>query len=44
LTWVERTFGYATARAYAGHTDSGDIGATAAYVRASLINQYERTA
>jgi integrase len=37
LTWVERNFGYATARAYAGHTDSGgDIGATATYVRASL--------
>ena len=23
LTWVERNFGYAVARAYAGHTDSG---------------------
>ncbi len=37
LTWVERNFGYAVARAYAGHTDSsGEAGATASYVRASL--------
>jgi site-specific recombinase XerD len=37
LTWVERNFGYAVARAYAGHTDgSGEIGATSTYVRASL--------
>jgi integrase/recombinase XerC len=37
LTWVERNFGYAVARAYAGHTDGGsDTGATATYVRASL--------
>ena len=37
LTWVERNFGYAVARAYAGHTDGGgDAGATATYVRASL--------
>jgi integrase/recombinase XerC len=37
LTWVERNFGYAIARAYAGHTDSGgDTGATSTYVRASL--------
>ena len=35
LTWVERNFGYAIARAYAGHTDTGgDAGATATYVRA----------
>jgi integrase/recombinase XerC len=34
---VERNFGYAVARAYAGHTDgSGDVGATSTYVRASL--------
>lgn len=26
LTWVERNFGYAIARAYAGHTDSGNAG------------------
>jgi integrase/recombinase XerC len=37
LTWVERNFGYAVARAYAGHTDSGgDAGATSTYVRASI--------
>ena len=37
LTWVERNFGYAVARAYAGHTDSGnEPGATATYVRATL--------
>ena len=33
LTWVERNFGYAVARAYAGHTETG---ATVTYVRASL--------
>ncbi|MFY1583546.1 tyrosine-type recombinase/integrase [Micromonospora sp. WMMD734] len=37
LTWVERNFGYAVARAYAGHADSGgDVGTTTTYVRASL--------
>ncbi len=37
LTWVERNFGYAVARAYAGHTDSGnEPGATATYVRATV--------
>ena len=37
LTWVERNFGYAVDRTYAGHTDSGsEAGATATYVRASL--------
>jgi integrase/recombinase XerC len=37
LTWVERNFGYAVARAYAGHTDGGsDAGVTSTYVRASL--------
>jgi integrase/recombinase XerC len=36
LTWVERNFGYAIARAYAGHTDNGNAGTTATYVRASL--------
>jgi integrase len=36
LTWVERNFGYAVARAYAGHTDSGNAGTTATYVRADL--------
>jgi integrase/recombinase XerC len=36
LTWVERNFGYAIARAYAGHTDNDNVGTTATYVRASL--------
>ncbi|MEV7267268.1 site-specific integrase [Micromonospora aurantiaca] len=37
LTWVERNFGYAIARAYAGHSGSGgDVGTTATYVRASI--------
>jgi site-specific recombinase XerD len=37
LTWVERNFGYAVARAYAGHTEGGsEASATATYVRASL--------
>jgi integrase/recombinase XerC len=37
LTWVERNFGYAVARAFAGHADgSGEGGATSTYVRASL--------
>ena len=32
-----RNFGYAVARAYAGHTDGGsEAGATATYVRADL--------
>ena len=36
LTWVERNFGYAVAKAYAGHTNTGsDTGATATYVRAT---------
>lgn len=36
LTWVERNFGYAVARAYAGHADNAHAGTTATYVRASL--------
>jgi hypothetical protein len=37
LTWVERNFGYAVAKAYAGHTDSGgDVGATSTYVQAKF--------
>jgi integrase/recombinase XerC len=37
LTWVERNFGYAVARAYAGHNDSGgEVGSTATYVRAHI--------
>jgi len=38
LTWVERNFGYAVAKAYAGHTDNGSdagAGAIATYVRAT---------
>jgi integrase len=36
LTWVERNYGYAVARAYAGHTERNDAGTTTTYVRASL--------
>jgi integrase/recombinase XerC len=38
LTWVERNFGFAVARAYAGHADGGGESgsATATYVRATL--------
>ncbi|MGC5310019.1 tyrosine-type recombinase/integrase [Micromonospora zamorensis] len=37
LTWVERNFGYAIARAYAGHSEGGgDAGTTATYVKATL--------
>jgi integrase/recombinase XerC len=38
LTWVERNFGYAVARAYAGHTDGAKESgsATSTYVRATL--------
>ena len=36
LTWVERNFGYAIARAYAGHADHDNAGTTATYVRANL--------
>ena len=37
LTWVERNFGYAVARAYAGHNDNtSDAGTTATYLRATL--------
>jgi hypothetical protein len=36
LTWVERNFGYAVARAYAGHNDNRSAGTTATYVRATL--------
>ncbi|MEV6557551.1 site-specific integrase [Nocardia sp. NPDC051756] len=35
LTWVERTFSYAVARAYAGHSGKGP-GATATYVKSYL--------
>lgn len=37
LTWVERHFGYAVARAYAGHAGGGsDTGTTATYVTATI--------
>jgi len=37
LTWVERSFGYAVARAYAGDADSdNDAGTTSTYVRATI--------
>ena len=37
LTWVERNFGYAVARAYAGHNDSShNAGTTTTYVRATI--------
>jgi len=37
LTWVERNFGYAVARAFAGHNDrNSDVGSTATYVRADI--------
>ncbi|GAB3449020.1 tyrosine-type recombinase/integrase [Actinophytocola sediminis] len=37
LTWVERNFSYAIARAYAGHVNnSGGVGTTATYVQAGI--------
>jgi integrase/recombinase XerC len=36
LTWVERNFSFAVARAYAGHDGKNDAGTTATYVRADL--------
>jgi integrase/recombinase XerC len=36
LTWVERRFGYAIARAYAGHTSKNDAGTTSTYICADL--------
>ncbi|WP_051367485.1 tyrosine-type recombinase/integrase [Hamadaea tsunoensis] len=37
LTWVERTFSYAIARAYAGHNDRrSNAGTTTTYVRADI--------
>nr|WP_042178957.1 site-specific integrase [Kibdelosporangium sp. MJ126-NF4]CEL13542.1 hypothetical protein [Kibdelosporangium sp. MJ126-NF4]CTQ99227.1 hypothetical protein [Kibdelosporangium sp. MJ126-NF4] len=36
LTWVERNFGYATARAFAGHNSKTDAGTTSTYVRADV--------
>ncbi|MFI2478822.1 tyrosine-type recombinase/integrase [Nocardia xishanensis] len=36
LTWVERNFGHAIARAYAGHTDTNGEGSTTLYTRAGI--------
>lgn len=37
LTWVERNFSYAIARAYAGHFEhSGEVGTTVTYVKAGI--------
>jgi integrase/recombinase XerC len=36
LTWVERNFGFAVARAYAGRTTTDSDGTTTTYVRATL--------
>ena len=36
LTFVERNFSYAIARAYAGHTGKNDAGTTSTYVRADI--------
>ncbi|GIJ35033.1 tyrosine-type recombinase/integrase [Micromonospora sediminimaris] len=36
LTWVERTFSYAVARAYAGHAGSNGASTTMTYVRAEI--------
>jgi integrase len=36
LTWVERVYGHAVARAYAGHAEGGGTATTDTYVRASL--------
>ncbi|MDT5027907.1 MAG: hypothetical protein QOE61_4333, partial [Micromonosporaceae bacterium] len=36
LTFVERNFSYAIARAYAGHTGKNDAGTTSTYVRAQI--------
>jgi integrase len=36
LTWVERNFGYAVARAYAGHNGKSGTGSTSTYIRADL--------
>jgi hypothetical protein len=36
LTWVERHFSYAIARAFAGHSGGSEAGTTATYVKATL--------
>ncbi|MEV0453636.1 tyrosine-type recombinase/integrase [Catellatospora methionotrophica] len=37
LTWVERNFGYAVARAYAGHNERRSDGTTATYVKGQVF-------
>lgn len=44
LTWVERHFGYAVARAFAGHNEGRDAGTTSTYVRANLYEVAEACA
>jgi integrase/recombinase XerC len=45
ITRVERHFGYAVARAFAGHSqDSGDVGATTTYINAELHEVAEAVA
>ncbi|MEV4824588.1 site-specific integrase [Micromonospora sp. NPDC049274] len=41
LTWVERSFGYAVARAFAGHNGRSDAGTTSTYVRADVYEVAE---
>ena len=36
LTWVERNFGFATARAHAGHADRHNEATTTTYVKATI--------
>jgi len=36
LTWIERHFSYAVARAYAGHAGGSEAGTTVTYVKATL--------
>lgn len=36
LTWVERHFGYAVARAYAGHSGRSETGTTSSYIKADV--------
>ncbi|MEV7624109.1 site-specific integrase [Actinoplanes sp. NPDC089786] len=36
LTWVERNFSYAVARAFAGHSGQRDVGTTITYVHAQI--------
>lgn len=44
ITYVEREFGEAVARAYAGHTELGNTGSTPIYTKASLVEVAEALA